>query len=118
MGITLTFDIEGGLAGTLFFTSAVPWSNALEASWVQCSVNGSEFQVAPFQKSSFRIGDSLTVVHPGVDDTLRVVYFTPQHGTAPMQSILGFGLLGEIERGSLHKDHYEEKKTKHSHEQT
>lgn len=97
MNIQLTLNVEIGFARALLFSCSVFGSHALEVAGVQGSVDDRELQVASLLKAPLRVGDRLAIVKPAVGDASRIVHFASQHGTSPMQRILGFGLLREME---------------------
>lgn len=103
MKIQLTFNVEIGFACALLFFCSVFGSHALEVAGVQGSVDGSELQVASFLKAALWVRDRLAIVKPAVGDAARIVHLAPQHCTASMQCILGFGLLREMEGCRVYK---------------
>lgn len=106
MNIQLTFNVEIGLACVLLFSCSVFGSDALEGAGVQGSVDDSELQVSSLLKTPLWVEDGLPVVKPAVGDATWIIHFTPQHGTASVQCILGFGLLCEVEGSRVHTKHW------------
>lgn len=102
MKILLTFNVEICFACALFFSCSVFGSHTLEVSRVQGSVDSGELQVASLLKAPLRVRDGLAAVKPAVGDAARIVHFAPQHSTASVQCILGFGLLCEVEGCRVH----------------
>lgn len=105
MNIPLTFNVEICFTCALLFSCSVFGSHALEVAGVQGSVDGGELQVASLLEAPLRVRDGLAAVKPAVGDAARIVHFAPQHGTASVQCILGFGLLREMEGCRLYTKH-------------
>lgn len=83
--------------------------NTLKVPCIQLPVHCSKLEVAALLEEPLAVFQVLAIMEPAVADVSRIANFTAQHGTAPMQSILGFGLLGELDGISLDEQNQRQK---------
>ena len=105
----LTLDIEGSVGRVAYLSRDRVFRHALEAPCVQLPVHRSELEVAALLHAPLAVFQPLAVVKPPVGDVGRIADLAPQHGAAAVQSILGFGLLGELEADGLNGQNWREK---------
>lgn len=103
--LTLTLDVEGGVAGLGRLFGRCVFGDAHEVPGVQPPVHRRELQVASFLEAPLIVLQALAIVKPSVRDIRRIADFAAQHGTAAVQSILGRGFLGEVDGGGLVGQH-------------
>lgn len=106
---TLTLDIEGGIGGVAYLSRDRVFGDALKAPGVQLPIHGGELEVAALLETPLAVFQPLAVVKPPVSDVGGIADLAPQHGAAAVQSILGFGLLGELDGDSLHEQNWRQK---------
>lgn len=98
---TLTLDIEGGVGGVQLLSCGSVSCHALKVSCVQPPIHGGELEVAALLEAPLAVFQGLAVVKPAVSDVGRIADLAAEHGAAAVQGILGLGLLGELDGGSL-----------------
>lgn len=104
---TLTLDIEGGVGGVERIPSGRVVGDALEVARVQQPIHSCELEVAALLEAPLAAFQGLAVVKPAVVDVDWVADLAAEHGAAAVQSVLGFGLLGELDGGSLDGQNWE-----------
>lgn len=105
----LTLDIEGSVGGVADLSRDRVFCQALKAPRVQLPVHGSELEVAALLDAPLAVFQPLAVVKPHVSDVGWIADLAPQHGAAAVQSILGFGLLGELDGDGLNEQNWRKK---------
>lgn len=75
------------------------FGDAHEVPRVQLPIHGGELEVAALLEAPVAVLQPLVVVTPAVSDAGRVADLAAEHGAAPVQSILGLGLPGELDGG-------------------
>lgn len=93
----LTFDVEGGVGGVALLAGRCTARHTLEAPGIQTMVNVGELEVPALLEAPLRVGHGLAVVQPAVAHVAGAAGLAAQHGTAPVQGILRFGLFGELD---------------------
>lgn len=83
--------------------------NTLKVPCIQLPVHGSKLEVAALLEAPLAVFQVVAIMEPAVADVSRIANFTAQHGAAPMQSILGFGLLGELDGSRLDEQNQRQK---------
>lgn len=108
----LTLDIEGSVGGVSYLSRDRVFCDALKAPRVQLPIHGSELEVAALLDAPLAVFQPLAVVKPPVSDIGWIADLAAQHGAAAVQSILGFGLLGELDGNGLNEQNWREKERK------
>lgn len=103
---TLTLDIEGGVGGEEHLSRGRVFRDAHEVPSVQLPIHGGELEIAALLETPVAVLQPLVVVPPAVSDAGWVADLAAQHGAAPVQSILGLGLLGELDGGGLDQQNW------------
>lgn len=102
----LTLDIEGSVGGVADLSRDRVLCDALKVPRVQLPIHGSELEVAALLEAPLAVFQPLAVVQPPVSDVGWIADLAPQHGAAAVQSVLGFGLLGELDGGGLNDQNW------------
>lgn len=69
-------------------------------------IHGGELEVAALLEAPVAVLQPLVVVTPAVSDAGWVADLAAEHGAPPVQSILGLGLLGELDGGGLDQQNW------------